>query len=409
MNKRNIKVFFFFLSLYMCASNKAFANEPSLVNFTPKKDIPTKDIPTKDIPTKDIPTKDIPTKDIPTKDIPTNNPVQTDKKINKSVLVRLAQRMSAILIVILRAFACKQSKPQKSGLDKHIRTKNIAENATLGKATTDSVNPDNDDKNDIISISDSFDEMYENNKYLLCNDPEETKKVTKYMNEAVTLLQKQIETTVGYQNHFNYNNADIYTKKQDDADIGKLNITIENPDKYDEIKNMLWDPNNPQNIDHKFLNGQVVRVYNPNLMMIQQCYVSASNSSVICFHYLFKRVEISKDTTIIVYISTNMSDVNNNIEKNIHTLLEIVYSLKLGCNFEEELKNKFVNLSGYTIKKKDTHVDVTYFNSIFDSHILARLYDFKRIRSKNYVLLMNLKGIFSQKNKCIPNSTFLLS
>lgn len=86
-------------------------------------------------------------------------------------------------------------------------------------------------KNDIISISDSFDEMYENNKYLLCNDPEETKKVTKYMNEAVTLLQKQIETTVGYQNHFNYNNADIYTKKQDDADIGKLNITIENPDK----------------------------------------------------------------------------------------------------------------------------------------------------------------------------------
>lgn len=65
-----------------------------------------------------------------------------------------------------------------------------------------------------------------------------------------------------------------------------------------------------------------------------------------------------------------MSDVNNNIEKNIHTLLEIVYSLKLGCNFEEELKNKFVNLSGYTIKKKDTHVDVTYFNSVSNIKIL---------------------------------------
>ncbi|WBY56962.1 fam-a protein [Plasmodium yoelii yoelii] len=144
-------------------------------------------------------------------------------------------------------------------------------------------------------------------------------------------------------------------------------------------------------------------------MIIQQCYMSISHSSIKYFHYLAKRVEISKDKTLIVYISTNMSDVNNDVESNISTLLEIAYSLESGCNFEEELKKKFVNLSGYSIKKKDTHIDVTYFNSIIDNYILAPLYDFKRVRSKNYILLMNLKEIFSPQNKYIPNSTFLLS
>ncbi|CDU17761.1 fam-a protein [Plasmodium yoelii] len=596
MNKIHIKVFFFGLSLYMCASDKVFANEPSLVNFTPPKDAPTKDVLTKGILTKGIlnpdtakkpphgegnltkttppdnpfqtddmspnnpfntddlsadnpfheddisagdiepdnpfheddisadnpfhtddlslddlsldnpfhtdaispdnpfhtdaispdnpfqtdnisagdiePDNPFQTNDLSSGDIASDNPFHTDdlslddlssdnpfqtddmlpnnsihtddtssdnsfqtyKKKKKSILVRLVQRMSAILIVILRAFACKQSKPKKYDLNKHIRTKNVPENATLGKATpdksttdksttdksttdksttdkstTDSVNLDNDVKNDIMSINDSFDEIYEHNKNLVCNDSEETEKVTKFMNEAVTLLHKQIETTDGYQNHFNYNNSGIYTKKQDDKDIGKLNITIENPDKYDDIKNMLWDPNNPQNIDHRFLNGKPIRVYNPNLMIIQQCYMSISHSSIKYFHYLAKRVEISKDKTLIVYISTNMSDVNNDVESNISTLLEIAYSLESGCNFEEELKKKFVNLSGYSIKKKDTHIDVTYFNSIIDNYILAPLYDFKRVRSKNYILLMNLKEIFSPQNKYIPNSTFLLS
>ncbi|SCN60010.1 fam-a protein [Plasmodium chabaudi chabaudi] len=391
-----------------------------------------------------------------------NNPAQANKKVKKSGLSRFARKLSSIFLSIFRACACGASKPKKAGQNIQVRGKNIpentktenttAENTATENTTTEIATPENTTpenttpentttestttesttaestttenttaentatenttteiatpENTTIDVY-TFDELYENNKHLLCNDPEEVEKVAKLMSESAAILQKKIESTDDFRNDVNHEGARLF-RKQDETDTGKMEITIENPDAYDGIKTTLWNPNSPQNTDPSFLMGQVVRVYNPNLMMIQQCYTSGGHSAVKYFHYFAQKIEVSKDKTIMVYFSTNKTDINDSVERNMGILIDIAYSLKPDCDYEEEFKNNYVNLSGYFINKDDTKIDITYLDSIYNDYILAPLYGFKRVRSKKYTQLMNLKGKFSKKNRYIPNSTFLL-
>ncbi|SCN60009.1 fam-a protein [Plasmodium chabaudi adami] len=447
MNKFYIQFALYLLSIFIYSNNKTLADEAYLVNDTINNHVQTKTNPANKPAQKNstpannpVQTKTNPANNpvqkkttpqnepnkavnnpsntpVQVKDTASNNPAQANKKVKKSGVFKVDRKISSIFLSIFRAFSCGTSKPKKDGQNIHVRAINTpettiteiatpentaTENTTTENTATEIATPENTTIDD-----DTFDELYENNKHLLCNNPEEIEKVTKLMSESAAILQKQIETTDDYKNYFNDDDACLF-RKQDETDTGKMEITIENPNAYNKIKKVLWNPNSPQNTDPSFLMGQVVRVYNPNLMMIQQCYASGDYSTVKYFHYFAQKIEVSKDKTIMVYFSTNKTDINDSVERNMGILIDIAYSLKPDCDYEEEFKKNYVNLSGYFINKDNTKIDITYLDSIYNDYILAPLYGFKRVRSKKYTYLMNLKGMFSKKNKYIPNSTFLL-
>lgn len=74
--------------------------------------------------------------------------------------------------------------------------------------------------------------------------------------------------------------------------------------------------------------------------------------------------------------STNITDHNNSNPKTyINTISEIADSLKIDINSEEgikkeELEKKFVNLSGFIIKKDNELIDITYVTSVRNSNNL---------------------------------------
>ncbi|CAD2090633.1 fam-a protein [Plasmodium vinckei brucechwatti] len=456
MNKGHIRLFFFVLSLFMYASNKVLANEASLVNDNISNPVQTKTNPAnkpvqaktnpqnKPVQAKTNPSNNSSqvkpaqaNKPVQSKPAVSNNIAQDNKNVKKSGSSSLGRKIASIFLSILEAFACGAPKPKKTGQNAQVRARNTPENDMTKKTTpendmTKKTTPENDmpkkttpendmpkkttPENDMpkkttpekaIIDNNAFDTLYKNNQHLLCHDPEEIEKVSKLMSGATALLKKHLESGDYYRPDFNRDGTRIL-RRQKETDIGKLCITIENPDKYDEIKNTIWNPNGVQNMDPSFLTGQVVRVYGPNLMMIQQCYTSGGHSSVKYFHYLAQKIEVSKDKTIMVYISTNSADINDSIEENMGALLDIAYSLEPGCDYEEEFKKNYVNLSGYDINKDDTKVDITYFDSIYDDDILAPIYGFKRVRSRKFAQLVNLKEKLTKKNRYIPNSTFLL-
>ncbi|CAD2103342.1 hypothetical protein YYG_02900 [Plasmodium vinckei petteri] len=439
MNKGHIRLFFFVLSLFMYASNKVLANEASLVNDNINNPIQTKNNPgNKPVQKKTTPQdKPVQKKTTPqdkpvqantpsqVKPAQANKPVQAqpaasnhsaqaNKNVKKSGLSRLGRKISSILLSILEAFACGAPKPKKTGQNAPVRARNTPEKPaekTTPEKPAEKITPEKPaekttTKNATIDIN-AFDALYKNNQHLLCHDPEEIEKVGKLMSGAAALLQKHLTSDDYYRTDLSREGTRIL-RRQKETDIGKFCVTIEHPDKYDEIKTTIWNPNGAQNMDPSFLTGQVVRLYSPNLMMIQQCYTSGGHSSVKYFHYLAQKIEVSKDKTIMVYLSTHTADINDSIEANMGALLDIAYSLEPGCDYEEEFKKNYVNLSGYDINKDDTKIDITYFDSIYDDEILAPLYGFKRVRSRKFAQLVNLKEKLTKKNRYIPNSTFLL-
>ncbi|SBW38089.1 hypothetical protein PBNK65E_000491300, partial [Plasmodium berghei] len=82
----------------------------------------------------------------------------------------------------------------------------------------------------------------------------------------------------------------FYEKKyRGHTDVEKIQYIIINQNEYNEIINMLWGPNYKK----LFNNGSVkiVRVYNPNLVMIQQRYKKKFGRRQKYFYALATKVE----------------------------------------------------------------------------------------------------------------------
>ncbi|SCM01094.1 hypothetical protein PCHDS_000048700, partial [Plasmodium chabaudi adami] len=114
------------------------------------------------------------------------------------------------------------------------------------------------------------------------------------------------------------------------------------------------------------------RVYNPNLVIIQQRYKKKIGSPQKYFYALATKVQISEDTTIIAYTSANINDHNPSGKKYENTIVKKANSFKTDINSEEDirqgkLQKAFVNLAGYLIQKRGDRADVTYIESI-DGH-----------------------------------------
>ncbi|SBW38267.1 fam-a protein, partial [Plasmodium berghei] len=135
-------------------------------------------------------------------------------------------------------------------------------------------------------------ELYEKNKHLLCTDPEETINAEKLMNEVVTHLKYHATSNDDYK--LCRKNPGIsmfvYKKKhQDHTDVQKIKFKFYDSDKYNGIINMLWNPNHLNPFNTGFV--KIVRVYNPNLVMIQQRYKKKFGRRQKYFYALATKVE----------------------------------------------------------------------------------------------------------------------
>ncbi|CAD2110933.1 fam-a protein [Plasmodium vinckei petteri] len=237
-----------------------------------------------------------------------------------------------------------------------------------GKPKLIAINEDADLYEEVGSFLEN-EEMHEKIKHLLCIDPKETINASELMNEAVNSLEYHATSEDGYKLCDNDPNISIscYKKKHEShTDVLKINLNFEDPDKYNKIINRLWNPN----IDN-FL-YKVARVYNPNLVMIQERYRDFSSDQQIYFYALATKFEISKDTTIIVMTSANINDGYPSDKEYKNTIIESANLFKTDINSEEDIRNgklikAFVNIAGWIIEKKDRHVNITYIESI-DEH-----------------------------------------
>ncbi|CAD2100962.1 fam-a protein [Plasmodium vinckei petteri] len=216
-------------------------------------------------------------------------------------------------------------------------------------------------------------EIYEKNKNLLCTDPKEIKNAEELMNEAVKHLERHATDMHDYEicKRFTDSDMNLYKKKHEGhTDVNKIDYTIYSCYDCNDIINEIWDPDTP-NVFNKG-DTKIVRVYNPNLVMIQHRYEKKSIGRQKYFYALATKVQISKDTTIIAMTSANINDHNPSGKKYENNIVEKANSFTTDINSEEdikkgELEKVFVNIAGYLIEKKNRCADVTYVESI-DGH-----------------------------------------
>ncbi|CAD2110963.1 hypothetical protein YYG_03278 [Plasmodium vinckei petteri] len=221
-------------------------------------------------------------------------------------------------------------------------------------------------------------EIYEQNKGLLCDNPEETTQAIELMNEAVINLAYHATSKDGYKlRGKSYSSpAYLYTKQhENNTNVEKVQYPIYYSDKGNEIANNMWDPDVIKSLDYYSAKRKIVRVYNPNLIMIQQRYKDWIWKRQKYFYALVTKAQISEDKTIIAMTSANINDGYPSDKEYKNTIIENANLFTTDVDSEEdikkgELEKTFVNIAGYLIEKNDKYSDITYVESVSDIQIL---------------------------------------
>ncbi|CAD2112492.1 fam-a protein [Plasmodium vinckei] len=220
-------------------------------------------------------------------------------------------------------------------------------------------------------------EIFEKSKHLLCTNPEEIKNAKKLMNEAISHLKYHATSKDGYKyvGGNSRRSTFLYKKKhKDNTNVEKVTYTKNDPNKYNKVVGKLWDPDIICLLDNRSVKRKVARVYNPNLVIIQQRFKKWPWGRWKYFYALATKVEISENKTIIAMTSANINDHHPSDKEYKNTIIENANLFKTDIDSEEDirkgtLKKVFVNIAGYIIEKKDKHVGITYVHSI-DGHAL---------------------------------------
>ncbi|CDS44942.1 fam-a protein [Plasmodium yoelii] len=199
-------------------------------------------------------------------------------------------------------------------------------------------------------------EIYEKNKDLLCNNPEETIQAEKLMTDAVSKLEYHATNKHGYRFYTEcspYNMTSYIKIYRDCACIEKIQYKINSPKK-----------------------GKIARVYTPNLVIIQQRSKTHPWSREKYFYALAAKFEISENKTIIVMTSANINDHNSKNKKPFeNTIVKSANLFKTDIDSENDIRNgklkkTVVNIMGYVIEKKEEYLDITYVESVINIQIL---------------------------------------
>ncbi|SCL94400.1 fam-a protein [Plasmodium chabaudi adami] len=254
------------------------------------------------------------------------------------------------------------------------------------------------------------DEIYEKTKHLLCTNPEETIKASKLMNEAIEHLEYHATDIDNYETWIanNCKYMFFYKKKhKGHTNVEKIQYTVYGSNKYNEVINKLWNPDQAQFLNTISVKRKIVRVYNPNLVIIQQRYKKDSMEREEYFYALVKKAQISKDTTIIVMTSANINDHNPSGKKYKNTIIENANLFTTDIDSEDDirsgkLKKTFVNIAGSLIQNKSGHVNVTYVESIIFSFIYKHIfiYIFQHHNIRKFKLI---KRFISMHNGCFKS------
>ncbi|SCL93322.1 fam-a protein [Plasmodium chabaudi adami] len=215
-------------------------------------------------------------------------------------------------------------------------------------------------------------EIYEKNQHLLCTDPDEIAEANRLTNDAIKHLKYHATNKDGYKFIWEDPFRDIFCfKKKHNGRINfeRLKYIIRDSDQYNEEINKLWDPDSPNLLDSDSVKRKIVRVYSPNLVMIQQRYEDPMSGHPKYFYALAKKTQISKDKTIIAMTSANINDHHPSTKKYKNKIIESANLFTTEIDSEDDIRNgkikkTFVNVAGYLIQKKDSYLDVIYVESI---------------------------------------------
>ncbi|CAD2100877.1 fam-a protein [Plasmodium vinckei lentum] len=236
------------------------------------------------------------------------------------------------------------------------------------------------------------------------------------MTEVLYHAQKHAEHTDDYQPYSKENEEPmVYFKRVNDTDIAKIEFTIPNPDNYDDIINMLWNPNGQKNFDRSFIKGTLSRIYDPNLVIVQHRYTSLFKTWNIYYYALASKVELSKDETAILLVSSDMNDnYGDSMKKYVNPIVESARSFKPDVKSQEDIKKGeafkiFVNFGGFFVKKEADCVKITYvisfefnFSPRYPNHMVRELV------AERFMKVAKLKDVF-KTNKLISMWNFLKS
>ncbi|CAD2109226.1 fam-a protein [Plasmodium vinckei] len=215
-------------------------------------------------------------------------------------------------------------------------------------------------------------EMHEQNNHLLCSDPEEERQANDVMKEALDKFYSYAMNENNYKLYAKYNKdtSSHFHKHTTNPTIGKLDIKIHHPHMYDEVVNILWDPNGAKKYNPDFNGGKVIRAYNPNLLLVQQRYRNGFMGRQDYFYALALKHQPHENTTIIVMASVNINDHNKKDKKICeNAIVNSANSFKVDIDSEEDIKNGKLNkmtvhLSGYAMTKYEKTIDMMYIESI---------------------------------------------
>ncbi|CAD2094914.1 fam-a protein [Plasmodium vinckei petteri] len=216
--------------------------------------------------------------------------------------------------------------------------------------------------------------IYEENKQLLCTDLKEIENAVKLMKEAVIHLvyhatnendYKLCKSSIDYNRTFSRN-------KDGDIDVQRISFVYYNLKNYNELINLFWNPSFANNFNNGSVKRKFVRVYNPNLAIIQQCYKDSIFGRWKYFYALAAKVEISEDKTIIVMTSPNINDHHPSKKKYKNTIIESANLFKIDIDSDDDIRKgrwekTFLNIAGFIIEKDLGCVGITYLESI-DGH-----------------------------------------
>ncbi|KEG00578.1 hypothetical protein YYE_04407 [Plasmodium vinckei vinckei] len=216
-----------------------------------------------------------------------------------------------------------------------------------------------------ILINDSPEEIFEEKKHLLCEDPEETINAAKLMDEAVVHLAYHAANKDGSEpSKSNTGSSNLSHKKKDEntPNILKVNRKIYHLGMYNNIVNMIWNPH-------------PVKFYINESVISGKKNITSFKGDKKYFYALVKKAHISEDKTVIVMTSVNTNDKDSSNEKHKNTIIENANLFKTSIQSEEDikqgkLKKVVVNIAGYLIEKIKNHIHITYIESVSDIHVL---------------------------------------
>ncbi|SCL92323.1 fam-a protein [Plasmodium chabaudi adami] len=211
----------------------------------------------------------------------------------------------------------------------------------------------------------------ETSTQLLSADPEEAKQAEAIMANVLNIAKKHAKHTKDYSVYTEVDDeAILHLKYVNNTEVGKLEFTIHDPNIYDNVVNLIWDPNGATYFDETFIEGSTPQVYNENLVIIQQRYQSAIGSWQRYYHALAGKFELSSNETAILMASSDMNDHDGYCTKQyVNPIVDSINSFCPDINSQEDIRNgklskMFVNLMVFFIKKEADSIKITHISSV---------------------------------------------